>query len=90
MKNQMISTPRELYAAVDLLIEDLRSSGHTADADELHVLMNEMVWTTGSELMAELGQVLRKMKGRHTGALRDRIVACLKFSNNHRSIMGLS
>lgn len=90
MKKQTISTPRELYAAVDLLIEDLRTSGHKADADELHVLMNEMVWTTGSELMCELGLVLGKMKGRHSGPLLARIKECRYFANNHRSIMGLS
>lgn len=90
MKNQTITTPRELYAAVDLLIEDLRTSGHKADADELHVLMNEMVWTTGSELMGELGLVLGKMKGKHTGPLLGRIKDCRNFANNHRRILGLS
>jgi len=86
----MISTLNEYYAAVDLLIEDLRASGHKADADELHVLMHEMAWTTGSELLGELGLMLRKIKGRHTGLLHDRIVVCLKFANNHRRILGLS
>ena len=86
----MISTLNEYYATVDLLIEDLRASGHKADADELHVLMHEMAWTTGSELLGELGLMLGKMKGRHTGPLRDQIVVCLKFANNHRRILGLS
>ena len=56
----MISTLNEYYAAVDLLIEELRTDGHKADADELHVLMHEMAWTTGSELLGELGLKLAK------------------------------
>lgn len=90
IRSIMISTLDEYYAAVDLLIEELRASGHEADADELHVLTHEMAWTTGSELLGELGLVLRKMKGRHAGPLRDRIVVCLKFADNHRRILGLS
>ena len=90
MKNQMISTLNEFYATIDLLIEELRTSGHKADANELHVLMHEMAWTTGSELLGELGLILSKMKGRHTGPLLSRIKDCRYFANNHRRILGLS
>jgi len=85
----MISSLNEFYVTIDLLVAELRASGHGTDADKLHTLMHKVAWTTGSELLEELMLELDKIKGRHTGPLLDRIVVCQKFAKNHRKILGL-
>jgi hypothetical protein len=37
------------------LLSALRTEGHDQISQRLHVLLHEVAWTTGSELMGELG-----------------------------------
>ncbi len=50
------------YECFDELITSLRDDGLSTDADRLHVLLHEVAWTTGSELIGELGQALKKIE----------------------------
>lgn len=43
------------------LIVSLRADGLAGDADRLHSLIHEVAWTTGSELVGELGKEIRKI-----------------------------
>jgi hypothetical protein len=43
------------YDDFDKLTSMLRAEGHDQVAQRLHVLLHEVAWTTGSELMGELG-----------------------------------
>ena len=51
----MGSDPQTGYECFDELIRRLRAEGHVAPADKLHRLLHEVAWTTGSELIGELG-----------------------------------
>jgi hypothetical protein len=51
----MGSDPQTGYECFDELIRRLRAEGHVAPADKLHRLPHEVAWTTGSELIGELG-----------------------------------
>jgi hypothetical protein len=42
----------------DGLIQQLRVDGHVESAARLHALLHETAWTTGSELIGELGLAL--------------------------------
>ena len=51
----MSTTPLTGYESFDELIRQLRAEGHDEAAAKLHALLHEAAWTTGSELMGELG-----------------------------------
>ena len=59
------------------LIVSLRADGLAGDADRLHDLIHKVAWTTGSELMGELGQEIRKLRREHGD----------RFSANTRNLM---
>jgi hypothetical protein len=46
----------------DELIASLRADGPSTEADRLHRLIHKVVWTTGSELLGELGQGMKKLE----------------------------
>jgi hypothetical protein len=50
------------YVCFDELIVLLRDDGLFSDADRLYLLLHEVAWTTGSELVGELGQALSKIE----------------------------
>lgn len=50
------------YECFDELTASLRYDGLPAEADRLYVLLHEVAWTTGSELIGELGQALKKIE----------------------------
>jgi hypothetical protein len=50
------------YKCFDELIASLRDEGLTNEADRLYVLLHKVAWTTGSELIGELGQALKKIE----------------------------
>jgi hypothetical protein len=43
------------YTCFEHLIHLFRGEGHVEQADKLHTLLHETGWTTGSELLGELG-----------------------------------
>lgn len=51
----MNSNPQTGYERFDELIRQLRTEGHIEPADKLYMLLHEVAWTTGSELIGELG-----------------------------------
>ncbi len=51
----MSSAPQGGYECFDGLIRQLRGAGHTATADKLDIMLHRVAWTTGSELVGELG-----------------------------------
>ena len=50
------------YECFDELTASLRNDGLSKEADRLHVLLHEVAWTTGSELLGELGQELKRIE----------------------------
>ena len=50
------------YECFDGLIASLRDDGLSTEADRLYVLLHKVAWTTGSELIGELGQALKKIE----------------------------
>ncbi|MEW6348735.1 MAG: hypothetical protein AB1646_06705 [Thermodesulfobacteriota bacterium] len=46
---------RNSYGLFDELIGTLRSEGYEDTAQRLHVILRQTAWTTGSELLGELG-----------------------------------
>lgn len=83
------ATLDEFYQAVETLIVKLREEAHAEATQELHTLLHEMAWTTGSELLAELYLALGRLEANYHGPLRDNIAACRHFAANHRKILGL-
>jgi len=47
------------YQCFDTLIAYLRSDGHSETANRLHELLHETAWTSGSELIGELGLAIQ-------------------------------
>jgi hypothetical protein len=51
-----MSSPTQIsYDCFDELIAQLRASGHASTADKLDFILHRVAWTTGSELLGELG-----------------------------------
>jgi hypothetical protein len=53
------------YADFDELISRLRAEGHVQVAQRLLSLLHETAWTTGSELMGELGLEIVNFQRNH-------------------------
>lgn len=67
----------DLYAGTDWLIRELRTAGIPAAADRLHHLLHGVAWTTSSELIGELGQVLLVIQREHASALPAEVARAL-------------
>lgn len=52
----------EFPAVIDAVENSLRKSGFVAEAERLHTLVHEMVWTTSNELYGELKLALQKIR----------------------------
>ena len=50
------------YDCFEELIASLRADGLRDEARKLHVLCHEVAWTTGSELLGELGQEMKRIE----------------------------
>jgi hypothetical protein len=56
----MGSSTQISYECFDELIAQLRAAGHASTADKLDFMLRRVAWTTGSELLGELGaEILR-------------------------------
>lgn len=64
------------------LIISLRRDGLSAESDRLNDLIHKVAWTTGSEMIGELGLAVRKIKKEHPKGLSEEskmnIRECLK------------
>ena len=86
---KLLKAVDEFYAVVDELIEMLRSGGFKAEARVLHDLLHETAWTTGTELIGEIGLTLAEMKRKYPQSIREKIEDCRQFVIHHRRILGL-
>jgi hypothetical protein len=66
-----MSGPVISYAPFDELIASLRADGFSSDADRLHFMIYRVAWTTGSELLGELGQAMREVAREHADSFSD-------------------
>jgi hypothetical protein len=58
-----MSSPAQIsYDCFEDLITQLRAEGHARTADILHHRLHVVAWTTGSELLGELGTVILKFQ----------------------------
>ena len=77
----MTSTPLTGYECFDALIQQLRAEGYVQTAAQLHTVLHDIAWTTGSELMGELGLILLVLARSHpvmTAELRRSLDGCLR------------
>jgi hypothetical protein len=69
------------YECFDELIQQLRVEGHAEAADRLDSLLHHTAWTTGSELLGELGLAILAFKRQRpttSAVLRQHLKACLR------------
>jgi hypothetical protein len=64
-----VSAPVISYVPFDELISCLRLDGLDTEAARLDYLIHKVAWTTGSELMGELGREMRKLQQEHGSKL---------------------
>ena len=83
-KKMQLAVPEEFPAVVDSLGEKLRAAGFTAEADQLHYLVHEGVWTTSNELYGELFVALKIIQRERRDLPRDIAteIGCLMKSIN--------
>jgi hypothetical protein len=66
-----MSSPDISYVPFDEFIASLRADGLGPDADRLHVMIHNVAWTTGSELIGELGQTMKEIVREHGDSFSD-------------------
>jgi hypothetical protein len=57
------------YAPFDELIVSLRADGLEKEAEGFHMLIYKVAWTTGSELLGELGQKMKEIEAKEGARL---------------------
>ena len=62
---QPFSGTDDFYAFIDLLGQRLSGEGLAEHAAKLHSLIHEVAWTSGSELLGELGLELKRIQELH-------------------------
>jgi hypothetical protein len=71
------------YEPFERLIVSLRADGLAQDAERLHYLIHKVAWTTGSELLGELGREIAKLRGEHearfSSSTRDQMEEALEM-----------
>lgn len=61
-RSKCMTAPVISYVPFDELIALLRADGFGTEADRLYYLLHRMAWTTGSELIGELGQAMKRLE----------------------------
>ena len=79
----------EFHEAIEALIASLRDGAHALEADILDHRMHRASWTTSSELLEELAQVLGGMSGAYPENARSMIHRCRHFAERHRRVLKL-
>ena len=64
-----MKAPTISYAPFDELIVALRADGLEKEAEHFHMLMYKVVWSTGSELLAELGDKMKEIETKESARL---------------------
>lgn len=62
---QEFSGTDDFYGFIDLLAQRLSDEGLTNHAAKLHALTHDVAWTSGSELIGELGVELKRLQALH-------------------------
>jgi hypothetical protein len=88
-KTSKYKQPDDFYKAMDNLAEKLALAGFSEEANKIHSLMHEAVWTTSAELIGELGLAMKGMRRRYPTEISKEITECLAFAIHHRKILGL-
>jgi hypothetical protein len=57
------------YDPFERLIVSLRNDGLLKEADQLYFMIHKVAWTSGSELIGELGQSIKKIKKENANRL---------------------
>jgi len=70
-KRTKLAAPEEFPAVIDAIRDKLRISGFGAEADQLHYLVHEGVWTTSNELYGELFVALKRIRRERRDLPRD-------------------
>lgn len=63
--------PTISYEPFEKLIVCLRADGMEPEAHSIHHLMHKVAWTTGSELLGELGQKINRIREEKNSDLSD-------------------
>jgi hypothetical protein len=66
------------YEPFDKLIESLRNDGLFQEAYQLNDMLHETAWTSGSELMGELGLLVKKISKENKRRLSDESKQCVR------------
>jgi len=66
-----LARPDEFPAVIDAMRDKLRSHGFIGEADRLHYLVHEGVWTTSNELYGELFVALKIIRRERPDLPRD-------------------
>jgi hypothetical protein len=78
-----VSAPVISYVPFEELIASLRDDGLRNEAGRIHYLLHEVAWTTGSELLGELGQEMKKLEQERgvgfSAGTRDKIDAAFEM-----------
>jgi hypothetical protein len=59
------------YEPFEQLIASLRNDGLLKEAERVHQTIHEVAWTTGSELLGELGMAIKSMRKESPPGLSD-------------------
>lgn len=76
----MNSSANDGYQCFEQLIVNLRAEGHGDVAAKLDYLLHKLAWTTGSELLGELGLQILDFRREHatvTAELRQSLGSCM-------------
>jgi hypothetical protein len=70
-KKTKLARPDEFPAVVDAIRDRLRTHGFDREADRLHELVHQMVWTTSNELYGELRLAMSRIRKARRDLPRD-------------------
>ena len=85
-----LAAPDEFPAVIDALRDKLRSNGFSAEADQLHYLVHEGVWTTSNELYGELFVALKIIQRERRDLPRDIAAEIGRPDEKHQLYLSLA
>lgn len=79
----------EFYAEIKDLTVALQRNGFPDLGKKIHHHTFEVAWTTGSELLGELVEILHDVSTQTQGELQRQAGNCEYFAKNHRKLLKL-
>ncbi len=80
MAVEQFSGTDDFYGFIDLLVKRLSTEGLADHAAKLHTLIHDVAWTSGSELLGELGLELKRIQELHEPHLPSDLVEAISRS----------